>query len=196
MYTFAQCLVPPVDFEREDSQAPCRFFEAQQSGRLPTWNRAAQVNGGWRNDSHLYDGFGPAGINTDLSGGLYDAGDHMKLHLPLGQALTTLAWGMLEFESAYRAAGQWDIAAATLKRAARYLIKCHIVASDTALENQFVAQVGAAEVDHAYWGRPEQQPERGAPETPGFRPVFVISALSPGELQDELQRKHPKNIVG
>ncbi|GFH13223.1 endoglucanase, partial [Haematococcus lacustris] len=81
--------------------------------------------------------------------------NHMKLHLPLGQALTTLAWGMLEFESAYRAAGQWDIAAATLKRAARYLIKCHIVASDTALENQFVAQV-----DHAYWGRPEQQPER------------------------------------
>ncbi|GFH08966.1 endoglucanase, partial [Haematococcus lacustris] len=59
----------------------------------------------------------------DLSGGLYNAGDHMKSHLPLGQALTTLAWGMLEFELAYRAAGQWDIAAATLKRAARYLIK-------------------------------------------------------------------------
>ncbi|GFH08967.1 endoglucanase, partial [Haematococcus lacustris] len=40
--------------------------------------------------------------------------------------------------------------------------------------------VGAVEVDHAYWGRPEQQPERGARDTPGFRPVFVISAQSPG----------------
>ncbi|GFH32440.1 endoglucanase, partial [Haematococcus lacustris] len=30
-----------------------RFYEAQQSGVIPSCNRAAKVNGGWRSDSHL-----------------------------------------------------------------------------------------------------------------------------------------------
>lgn len=58
------------------------------------------------------------------------AADHLKLHLPFGTSMTTLAWGMLEFEDAYRAAGQWDIAAATLQRAAQYMIKCVIACSN------------------------------------------------------------------
>ncbi|KAL6749770.1 Six-hairpin glycosidase-like protein [Haematococcus lacustris] len=172
-----------------------RFYEAQQSGVIPSWNRAAKVNGGWRSDSHLQDGFGPGGINRDLSGGLYDAGacmssvlargllhaDHLKLHLPLTMTLSTLALGAIEFESAYRAAGQWDTAAATLSRAAEYLIKSHIVASDTPTSNQFVAQVGDLQTDHdLWWGRPEQQPEGGPPGSAGYRPVYVISSSSPG----------------
>jgi hypothetical protein len=32
------------------------------------------MSGGWRNDSHMFDGFGPGAIGMDLSGGLYDAG--------------------------------------------------------------------------------------------------------------------------
>ncbi|KAJ9511129.1 hypothetical protein QJQ45_013168 [Haematococcus lacustris] len=171
---------------------PCRFYEAQQSGPIPSWNRAAKANGGWRSNSHMQDGFGPGGINSDLSGGLYDAGgllppvlkvvamrgildqaaavlvaaaDHLKLHLPLGMALTTLAWGALEFEVAYRAAGQWDVAAATLDRAARYLVKW----------------VGDVDTDHnMWWGRPEQQPQGGASGSAGYRPVYVISSSSPG----------------
>ncbi|GFH32441.1 endoglucanase, partial [Haematococcus lacustris] len=146
-----------------------RFYEAQQSGVIPSWNRAAK------------DGFGPGGIDRDLSGGLYDAGDHLKLHLPLTMTLSTLALGAIEFESAYRAAGQWDTAAATLSRAAEYLIKSHIVASDTPTSNQFVAQVGDVDTDHnMWWGRPEQQPQGGPRGSAGYRPVYVISSSSPG----------------
>ncbi|KAJ9505898.1 hypothetical protein QJQ45_017093 [Haematococcus lacustris] len=139
------------------------------------------VAGGWRSDSHLQDGFGPGGISKDLSGGLYDAGDHLKLHLPLTMTLATLALGAIEFESSYRSTGQWDTAAATLSRAAQYLIKCHIVASNTPSSNQFVAQVGDVDTDHnMWWGRPEQQPQGGASGSAGYRPVYVISSSSPG----------------
>ncbi|GFH06034.1 endoglucanase, partial [Haematococcus lacustris] len=128
-----------------------RFYEAQQSGPIPSWNRAAKAN------------------------------DHLKLHLPLGMALTTLAWGALEFEVAYRAAGQWDVAAATLDRAARYLVKCHVTSSNDPASNRFVAQVGDMDTDHKmWWGRPEQQPEGGPPGSAGYRPVYVISSSSPG----------------
>ncbi|GFH06039.1 endoglucanase 1, partial [Haematococcus lacustris] len=105
-----------------------------------TRDRQEVKPGGWRSDSHLQDGFGPGGTSKDLSGGLYDAGDHLKLHLPLTMTLATLALGAIEFESSYRSTGQWDTAAATLSRAAQYLIKCHIVASNTPSSNQFVAQ--------------------------------------------------------
>ncbi len=49
-----------------------RFYEAQQSGRLPDWNRAKRTQpGGWRDDAHLSDG---SGSNVDATGGYYDAG--------------------------------------------------------------------------------------------------------------------------
>ncbi len=54
--------------------ATCRFFEFQQSGRIPPWSRAAYVRGGWRLNSHMQDGFGIDGIGQDLTGGYYDAG--------------------------------------------------------------------------------------------------------------------------
>ena len=53
------------------------FYEAQRSGALPSSNRI-----GWRGDSALHDG---CDVNTDLTGGWYDAGDHVKFGLPMGQ---------------------------------------------------------------------------------------------------------------
>jgi hypothetical protein len=48
------------------------FYEAQQSGKLPSWNRALRTRtGGWRSDSHLTDG---SDIQRNLEGGFYDAG--------------------------------------------------------------------------------------------------------------------------
>lgn len=37
-------------------------------------------------------------------------------------------------------------------------------------------QVGDKDTDHnLYWGRPEQQPEKGTLNTPGWRPVWVVT---------------------
>lgn len=48
------------------------FYEAQQSGPLPDWNRIrADKPCGWRQDAHLDEG---KSIGKDLVGGYYDAG--------------------------------------------------------------------------------------------------------------------------
>jgi endoglucanase len=46
------------------------FYEAQQSGPKPTWNRVS-----WRGDSATNDG---ADVGRDLTGGWFDAGDHVS----------------------------------------------------------------------------------------------------------------------
>ncbi|KAG2431840.1 hypothetical protein HXX76_009333 [Chlamydomonas incerta] len=156
-----------------------RFYEAQMSGNVPSWSRASQAAGGWRNRSHALDGTGPGGVNLDLSGGWYDAGDHLKLHLPLGVSASLLAYGALTWEAAYRTPGQWDTAVRNLDWVASYIAKCHTQASDTPASNKFVAQIGDVATDHnTWWGRPEQQPEGGAAGSPGYRPVYVITSSS------------------
>jgi len=48
------------------------FYEAQQSGKLPDWNRMrADKPCGWRHDAHLNEG---KSFGKDLVGGYYDAG--------------------------------------------------------------------------------------------------------------------------
>ena len=74
------------DFDYADVlQKALFFFDAQRSGDLPDDFRVP-----WRGDSALDDGK-DAGL--DLTGGYYDAGDHMKFALPLASALTLMAWG-------------------------------------------------------------------------------------------------------
>lgn len=69
------------------------FYDAQRSGDLPADNRV-----GWRGDSALTDG---ADVGVDLSGGFYDAGDHVKFGLPMAFSMTMLAWGAVDYRSAY-----------------------------------------------------------------------------------------------
>ena len=63
------------------------FYEAQRSGALPADNRIA-----WRGDSALNDG---QDVGLDLSGGYYDAGDHMKYSFPMAAAMTMLSPAIL-----------------------------------------------------------------------------------------------------
>ena len=63
------------------------FYEAQRAGRQPDNNRIP-----WRGDSAMDDG---CDVGIDLTGGWYDAGDHVKFNFPMAYSVTTLAWGML-----------------------------------------------------------------------------------------------------
>ncbi|XP_070571477.1 endoglucanase E-4-like [Ptychodera flava] len=118
-----------------------KFYEAQRAGPLPSNNRIS-----FRGDSAVND----SGFNgEDLTGGYYDAGDHVKFGLPMAFTSTVLAWGLIEFKDAYEAAGQLSYMYETIKWATDYFIKAHV--SPTG----FYSQVGEGNIDHKYWGPPE-----------------------------------------
>ena len=53
----------------EAMQKSLYFYECQQAGPLPDWNEVE-----WRADSTMTD---------EVTGGWYDAGDHVKFNLPM-----------------------------------------------------------------------------------------------------------------
>src|ERR1035437_2816942 len=89
------------------------FYECQRSGTLPADNR---VN--WRGNSALKDG---SDVGKDLTGGLYDAGDHVKFGFPLAFTATALAWGAIEFQAGYVASGQLSYLKSNLRWITDYL---------------------------------------------------------------------------
>ncbi|XP_045161141.2 endoglucanase E-4-like [Mercenaria mercenaria] len=117
------------------------FYEAQRSGKLPANNRIP-----WRGDSALND----SDNGHDLTGGWYDAGDHVKFNMPMAFSTWVLGWGMLKFKVGYEAAGQLDMACDMLKWPLEYFLKCWVPN-----ENTLYVQVGDLEKDHRYWGRAE-----------------------------------------
>lgn len=117
------------------------FYEAQQSGELPSWNRVS-----WRGDSALNDG---STVGLDLTGGWYDAGDHVKFGLPMAFSATMLAWGAVEYRSAYSTSGQLTHLLNNLRFVNDYFIKAHPSA------NVLYGQVGNGGTDHAWWGPAE-----------------------------------------
>ena len=93
------------------------FYEAQRSGKLPANNRVS-----CRKDSAL----GDKGDNgEDLTGGWYDAGDYVKFGFPLASTVTVLAWGLVEYRSAYKDAGELDAMLDCIKWPLDYFIKAH-----------------------------------------------------------------------
>ena len=134
------------------------FYEAQQSGELPDWNRVT-----WRGDSALGDG---SDVGKDLTGGWYDAGDHVKFGFPMAYSVTALAWGAIEYPEAYESAGQMDILKRNLRYVTDYFIKCHTG------PNELYGQLGGGGIDHAFWGASEVMTMA--------RPAYKIDAANPG----------------
>ena len=115
-----------------------QFYMAQRSGKIPDGYPVK-----WRKDSHLSD---------KVPGGWYDAGDFLKLNFPLAPTVSMLAWGMLEFRDAYVASNELHGAKAALRWAVDYLYNSY-----DAKRGTYVGQIGDPDIDHAYWGRPEQE---------------------------------------
>ena len=141
------------------------FYEAQRSGPLPDDNRIP-----WRGDSALEDG---NDVGRDLTGGYYDAGDHVKFGLPMAASMTMLAWGIDEYNDAYQTIGQLDEALGAIKWGTDYLLKAYDDGgtADPA-DDVFYGQVGNGQLDHAFWGPPEIMTME--------RPTYQINAQSPG----------------
>nr|AXQ39851.1 beta-1,4-endoglucanase [Mastotermes darwiniensis] len=134
------------------------FYEAQRSGKLPADQKVT-----WRKDSALND----KGQNgEDLTGGYYDAGDHIKFGFPMAFTATVLAWGLVDHEAGYTAAGALDDGQKAVKWATDYFLKAHVS------DNEFYGQVGLGQADHDYWGRPEDMTMA--------RPAFKIDTSNPG----------------
>ena len=142
----------------EALQKSIYFYEAQQSGPIPEWNRTE-----WRGDSGMEDG---SDNNVDLTGGWYDAGDNVKFGFPMAASATMLAWGAVDYPEAYIYTGQLDDIKNNLRFVADYFIKAHTS------KNELYGQVGKGSVDHAWWGAAEvMQMER---------PSYKINKTCPG----------------
>lgn len=155
--TTATAAAPAYNYG-EVLQKSMYFYEAQRSGKLPATNRVP-----WRGDTALNDG---ADAGLDLTGGWFDAGDHVKFNFPMAASVTLLAWGAIEYGQAYEETGQMDELLGNLKWVTDYFIKSHPE------PNVLYGQVGDGGLDHAYWGPAETMTMA--------RPAFRIDATHPG----------------
>nr|APF29559.1 endo-beta-1,4-glucanase [Mictyris platycheles] len=105
-------------------------------------------------------------VGLDLTGGYYDAGDHVKFGFPMAFTATMLGWGLIDFEAGHSSAGQLEYGRAALRWATDYFLKCHSSA------NELWGQVGDGYADHAFWGRPEDMTM--------YRPAYKIDTGAPG----------------
>jgi len=124
-----------------------KFYEAQRAaGPFPIVT--------WRNPAALDDG---KDVGRDLSGGWFDAGDHVKFNLPMSYSATMLNWGILAFKEAYIKTDTLEYAKEQIKYALDYFINAYNEGStpDSAADDKVYYQVGDPYKDHAYWGPPE-----------------------------------------
>ena len=142
----------------EALQKVIMFYEFQRSGQL-----SDDIRNNWRGDSGLQDG---ADSGLDLTGGWYDAGDHVKFNLPMSYSTAMLAWAAYECEEELKAAGQLDYLKKEIKWATDYFIKCHPE------KYVYYYQVGDGNKDHAWWGPAEVMQMA--------RPSYKVTKSSPG----------------
>lgn len=135
------------------------FYECQRSGKL----NPSTLRLNWRGDSGLNDGK-DAGL--DLTGGWYDAGDHVKFNLPMSYSVAMLGWAVYEYKDAFKQSGQYNHILNNIKWACDYFIKCHPE------PNVYYYQVGDGHADHAWWGPAEAMTME--------RPSFKVDKSSPG----------------
>lgn len=99
----------------------------------------------------------PDGNGTlDLSGGMHDAGDHVKFGLPQTYAASTVGWGYYEFKDAYVKVGEEEHVKDILRWFNDYLLRSTFRDKDGKVV-AFCYQVGEGDVDHDYWNPPELQ---------------------------------------
>jgi hypothetical protein len=135
----------------EALQKAIYFYECQQAGPIPTWNRAKQ----WRGNSSMGDA---------ITGGWYTDGGYANFGLPMAYSAAMLGWSMYEYPSGFAAVAQTDALKNNLKFALDYFVKCD---KGTSL----VYQIGNAELEHSWWGPAEVRELKN-----GIRPIYECKA--------------------
>ncbi len=107
------------------------FYECQQAGPLPEWNRVE-----WRADSTMID---------EIKGGWYDAGDHVKFNMPMAYTASVLAWGLYQYPDGIESCGEMQNYVNNLEFVMDYFVDCD-------LGDEIVFQVGNGTIDHTWWG--------------------------------------------
>lgn len=115
----------------EALQKSLYFYECQQAGPLPDWNRVE-----WRADSTMDD---------FITGGWYDAGDHVKFNLPMAYSASMIAWGLYQYPEGIEKCGEMTNYVNNLTFALDYFAACD-------LGDEVVYQVGNGQDDHSWWG--------------------------------------------
>lgn len=115
----------------EALQKSLYFYECQQAGPLPEWNRVE-----WRGDSTM---------NDFIKGGWYDAGDHVKFNLPMAYSAAMMAWGLYQYPDGIEKCGEMENYVNNLTFVLDYLADCD-------LGDEVVYQVGNGQEDHTWWG--------------------------------------------
>ncbi|EPR13542.1 glycoside hydrolase family 9 protein [Ruminiclostridium papyrosolvens] len=153
----------------EALQKSIMFYEFQRSGDLP-----ADKRDNWRGDSGMKDG---SDVGVDLTGGWYDAGDHVKFNLPMSYTAAMLAWSLYEDKDAYDKSGQTKYIMDDIKWANDYFIKCNPT-SDV-----YYYQVGDGGKDHSWWGPAEvMQMERPSYKVDASHPGSAVCASTAASL--------------
>ena len=104
----------------------------------------------WRGNCHTSD---------DVVGGFHDAGDHAMFGQPQGYTASTLGWGYYEFKDAYEATGQGEHLKMITDRFCKFFRDSTVLSGDNV--QKVLIEKGEGGVDHAYWGAPETQGDRG-----------------------------------
>ena len=104
----------------------------------------------WRGNCHMSD---------DVVGGFHDAGDHAMFGQPQGYTASTLGWAYYEFSDAFIATGQADHLKFITDRFCKFFRDCTEMNGNTV--SRVLIEKGEGNIDHAYWGPPEQQGSRG-----------------------------------
>ena len=136
----------------EALQKSLYFYECQQAGPLPEWNRVE-----WRADSTMDD---------FIKGGWYDAGDHVKFNLPMAYSASMIAWGLYQYPDGIEECGEMNNYVNNLTFVLDYLAACD-------LGDEVVFQVGNGQKDHTWWG-PVELYDYGMNENGGYdgRPYY------------------------
>ena len=156
---------PPVFGDaRALLDATVRFYGAQRSGDGANWLLAGGT-------CHMNDG---EAIQADLTGGWYDAGDHVKVTLSIAYASYVMLKAYDAFPEAFgdndsqRYEGAPNLVPDVLdeaRYATDYLVKAHVG------EAELVGMVGNAQADHRQWVGCQQQ--EALAENMGGRPRVV-----------------------